>query len=40
MKFYFIITYKNGEKRVMYGTLEECRTYCEEVGATYQQKNN
>lgn len=39
MENYYIITYKNGLTRVMYGTEEQAKTHCQEFNATYQLKN-
>lgn len=39
MNKYFIITYKNGLTRVMYGTEEQAKEYCLQYNATYQLKD-
>ena len=38
MKHYFEITYPNGNKRTMWGTLEQCIEYCKQFNAAYKQK--
>ena len=35
---YFIITYKNGLTRVMYGTEEQAKKHCLDFNATYKIK--
>lgn len=38
MEKYFIITYKNGTTRIMYGTEQQAIEYCRQWNATYQEK--
>ena len=36
MEKYFLITYKDGGTRVMWGTEEQAAQYCQECGAVYK----
>jgi hypothetical protein len=38
MEKYFIINFKNGLIRIMYGTEEQAKEFCKKFGASYKEK--